>query len=213
MKNLFCVFFLIVVFSKLNAQKYSFNTLTKYSSKYDKINREQIVYSNSKNDSYFLGLIKNQYSFAANLYDYENLKIHRFTVIESKIKNEIFYKFKYEKTNELFYFKKKYYSKYVFAFQTLNLNDSIRKVKLNVYKNSKKKKSLIEYELEIKNYSDNLFPAFRISCVHPYEGLDKLNIFENGVVMKATGETFSGHEIKFKLEELKRINFELDIPK
>ena len=160
-----------------------------------------------------MGVNKNQNSFIANLYDYKNLKVHRFTVIESKSKNEIFFKFNYENTTELYYFNKTDYKKYVFTFQTLKLNDSIRKVKFNVYKSSKKKKSLMEYELEIKNSAKNLFPAFRISCIHPYEFLERLNIFENGVVINAKGNTLSGNQIVFKLEELKATNFELDIPK
>ncbi|WP_415583374.1 hypothetical protein, partial [Flavobacterium frigoris] len=148
----------------------------------------------------------------AKLYDYKNLKVHEYTVIESKSKDEIFFKFNYEDTTELYYFNKNDYKKYVFTFQTININDSIKKVKFNVYKNSKKKKYLMEYELEIKKSNENLFPTFRISCMHPYEFLERLNIFENGVVINAKGKTLSGNEIEFKLEELKVTNFELDIP-
>jgi dihydroxyacetone kinase-like predicted kinase len=211
-KKIFLIFILFSFFS-LNAQKYVFNTLAKYSSKFDNNNGEVISYSNSKNDSYFLRLIKNQNSFTAKLYDYKNLKVHEYTVIESKSKNDIFFKFNYENTTELYYFNKNDHKKYVFTFQTINVNDSIRNVKFNVYKNSKKKKSLMEYELEIKKSNENLFPTFRISCIHPYEFLERLNIFENGVVINAKGKTLSGNQIEFKLEELKVTNFELDIPK
>jgi dihydroxyacetone kinase-like predicted kinase len=213
MKYLLLAIFILFSFSSLNAQKYIFNTLTKYSSKFDKNNSQVIIYSNSETDSNFLRLIKNQNSFVANLYDYKNLKVHRFNVIETKSKNEIFFKFNYENTTELYYFNKNDYEKYVFTFQTLELNDSIRKVKFNVYKNSKMKKSIMEYELEIKKSDENLFPAFRISCIHPYEFLERLNIFEKGVVINAKGNTLSGNKIEFKLEDLKETNFELDVPK
>jgi hypothetical protein len=212
MKNIFLLF-LLFSFSYINAQKYVFNTLAKYSSNLGHDKRESISYSNSNSDTYFLRILKNENSFMANLFDYKNLKVHRFTVTESKIKNEIFFKFNYVNTSELFYFNKNDYTKYVFTFQTVESNDSIAKVKLNVYRNSKKKKPLRDYDLVIKKNSSNLFPVFRINSIHPYEFVEKLNIFENGVVISANEKTVLGDQIEFKLEELKQVSFELDIPK
>lgn len=205
--------FLLFGFSYVNAQKYVFNTLAKYSSNYGHNKSESISYSNSNSDSYFLRLEKRENSFRANLFDYKNLKVHRFTVTESKVKNEIFFKFNYLDTYYLQHFNENHYSKYVFDFQTVESNDSIAKVKLNIYRNSKKKKSLKDYDLVIKKNSSNLFPVFRINSIHPYEFVEKLNIFENGVVVSASGKTVSGEQIEFKLEELKQVSFELDIPK
>lgn len=213
MKKIILLSILLYNFSSLNAQNYAFNILTKYVTNFENKDRETICYSNSKNDSYFLRLSKNENSFVANLYDYKNLKVHAFKVLETKLKNEILFEFKYQNTTELDSFDKNKYSKYVYTFQTLKVIDSIKKVKFSVYENLKNKKPLMEYQLEIKNSNENLFPAFRLSCIHPYEFLEKLNTFENGIVINATGTTLSAKDIKFKLEDFKRINFELDIPK
>jgi hypothetical protein len=212
MKKIFLLF-LLFSFSYINAQKYVFNTLAKYSSNFDHNKRESISYSNSNSDTYFLRLEKSVNSFGAKLFDYKNRKVHRFTVVESKIKNEIFFKFNYLDTYYLQHFNKNHYSKYVFDFQTVESNDSVKKVKLNVYKNSKKRKSLKDFDLVIKKNSSNLFPVFRINSIHPYEFVEKLNIFENGIVVSANEKTVSGEQIEFKLEELKQVSFELDIPK
>jgi hypothetical protein len=212
MKKIFLLF-LLFSFSYINAQKYAFNTLAKYSSIFDHHKRESISYSNSNSDTYFLRLEKSVNSFRAKLFDYKNLKVHRFTVVESKVKNEIFFKFNYLDTYYLQHFNKNHYSKYVFDFQTVESNDSIAKVKLNVYRNSKKKKSLKDFDLVIKKNSSNLFPVFRINSIHPYEFVEKLNIFENGVVISANEKTVLGDQIELKLEELKQVSFEIDIPK
>lgn len=204
---------ILFIFSTVNAQKYVFDTLTKYSSSYNKINGEAISYSNSNDDSYFMRIRKYESSITADLYDYKNLKLHTFLVKESKVKGEMLFNFEYENTSDIYYFNKNVYSKYVFDFEIFELNDSIKRVNLKVYKNLKKKKSLINYDLQIKKHDVNLFPVFRINCIHPYEFLEKLNIFKNGIVVKAKDNTLSGKLIEYKLEELKEVNFELNIPK
>jgi hypothetical protein len=206
-KIIFLIIFLNLFNS--NAQKYFFNTLTKYNI----VNRkgEIITYSNLYNDTYFLKLKKYENTFIANLYDYKNLKNHEYSVTETKIDNEFFFNFKYEKTNELNHFNKKNYNNYIFDFETISSSDNIKKVKMKVFKNSKKKKLLMEYELDVKNSDYNYFPAFRNSCIHPYEFLDTLNTFEKGVVISAIGNSLSGDTIEFRLEVLKQVNFELEV--
>ena len=71
----------------------------------------------------------------------------------------------------------------------------------------------MEYDLVIKTHESNQFPVFRIHSMHPYEFLEKLNIFENGVVISGKGNTLSGQLVEYNLEELKKVNFELNIPK
>jgi hypothetical protein len=212
MRNLFLLFILFI-FSPTNAQKYIFNTLTKYSISYNNIKNEGLSYSNSNDDTYFLRIRKYESSLTANLYDYKNLKHHIFTVKESKVNGEIVFNFEYENTSNIYYFNKNEYSKYVFAFETFELNDTIKRVNLKIYKNSKKKKPLMNYDLQLKNHEKNLFPVFRINCIHPYEFLENLNIFKNGVVINAQGNTLSGRLIEYKLEDLKEVNFEINIPK
>lgn len=211
MKNTILLLFILFCHFNGSAQKYVFNTLVKYSTKMNNENDEKVTYTNSQNDSYFLRLKKSESSLSAILYDYKNLKMHEFRVIETKSKNEFFFKFEYLKSTKLNLEVKNKFEDYQFTFQNISSKDSIRKVKLNVYKNSKKKRSLMEYELEIKNYSRNLFPSFRISCIHPFEFIEKLNIHENGLVINAKGTVLSGKKASFKLLELKQLDFELEV--
>ena len=203
MKKLILLY-LLFIFSSVKAQKYVFNTLTKYN--------EIIIYSNSYIDSYSIGINKYKSSITADLYDYKTLKIHRFLVKESKVKGEILFDFEYENTSNINNLNKNDYSKYVCDFDYFELNDSVKRVNLKVYRNSKKKKPIMDYELRIKKYHANLFPAFRISCLHPYEFLSKLNSFQNGLVTYAKENTLSGNQLEYKLEVLKKVNFELIIP-
>ena len=57
---------LLFIFSSVKAQKYVFNTLTKYN--------EIIIYSNTYIDSYFIVIKKYKSSITADLYDYKTLK-------------------------------------------------------------------------------------------------------------------------------------------
>lgn len=211
MKN--ALLLLILFFSCLNsnAQKYAFNTLVKYSTKMNDYYNERVNYTNTDDNSYHLGLYKTENSFTAFLYDDKNLKKHEFKVIETKSKNEVFFKFEYIKSTILNLKVKNKFSDYLFTFNTLSTTDSIKKVSLNGYKNSKKKKSVVQCELEIKNYPVNLFHSFRISCMHPFEFLDYLNYNENGVVINGTATTLSGKKASFKLLELKQLDFELEV--
>lgn len=212
MRNFFLLFVLFIC-NPVNAQKYTFNTLAKYSSSFENIKNEGVTYTNAEDDSYFLRIRKDKSSVTASLFDYKNLKLHTFIVWETKVNGEIVFHYDYQSTSNINYFNKKDYSKYVFVFETLASNDSINKVNLKVYGSSKKKNPLRNYDLQIKNHEKNLFPVFRIHCMHPYEFLESLNIFKTGVVLNAQGNTSSGKLIEFKLEELKDVNFRITIPK
>ncbi|WP_284653109.1 hypothetical protein [Flavobacterium terrisoli] len=206
------IFLLLILFgvSIVNAQKYTFNTLTRYSFN---SGGEVVSYTNFDNHTYVLRLIKTEYSFMANLYDYKSMRIHRFNVTETKSKEGFLLKFDYDNSTNLISSSRREFKKYIYDFKTIEIKDSIKKVTLNIYSNSKKKKSIRSYDLEIKNSNDNHFPVFRQSCIHPYEDVEKLNTFENGIVISAKGKTTTGEIPLFKLEEYVKVDFELDIPK
>ena len=211
MKNTILLLFILFCHFNGSAQKYVFNTLVKYSTKMNNYYNERVNYTNTDDNSYHLGLYKIENSFSAFLYDEKNLKKHEFKVIETKSKNEFFFKFEYIKSTTLNLEVKNKFSDYLFTFNILSTTDSIKKVSLNGYKNSKKKKSVVQFELEIKKYPRNLFHAFRVSCMHPFEFIERLNIHENGLVINAKGTVLSGKKASFKLLELKQVDFELEV--
>ena len=146
---------LFFVISIVNAQKYEFTTLTKYSKIFNHNKFESLNYTNSKNDTYYLKILKDADSFEAKLFDYKNMKIHVFNVIEEKSKDGIFFNFIYKNTSDLLYFKENECLKHVFSFETLEANDSIKKVRLNIYEDSKKEKLIAGFDLELKKSEDN----------------------------------------------------------
>lgn len=205
------IIFLLSLFSfGVNSQKYFFDILTIYKLKSNISSGKAISYVNSNDDTYILRLKKTDYYFEANLFDFKTHKNHKFTVIETYEKNEIIFNFKYVNTFNLNNDNTKRFKNYVFEFQTIEVRDSIKTVKLNVFKNSKKRKPIIKYELEIKNTGKNLFHAFRTSCLHPFESFMQLN-FENGLPIKAKGNTLSGFKNEIELETFKKTPFELEI--
>ena len=145
MKKIFLLF-LLFSFTFLNAQKYLFTTFVKYFGHSSNSKRESIIFTNSNSDSYYLQLLKFESSFTAILYDYENRKMHKFIVTESETKGNTSFKFDYQNTTNFFVPNNYEFSKYAYDFQTLELNDSIRKVKFTIYKNSRKKKIIRNYD-------------------------------------------------------------------
>ncbi len=208
-KILLLIFFNITI---INAQMYEFNTLTKYLTTFQQDKTERIIYTNSDDDTYSLRVIKYACSFKAVLIDYQNLKIHNFEVIEINTTDEITWGFAYENTMKIEKYSKDNFSKHIFDFKTMESNDSIKKIRLSVYRNSKKRKLWMVLDLELKEHKLNLFPAFRINCIHPYEFATKLNIFENYIVLNAKGNSLYGSCIEHKLLEYKAVKFELTLP-
>ena len=206
--------FLALLFLSLNisAQDFEFDTMTLYATKFKQYDSNILTYTNSKTDSYSLRIYKNENSYEARLYDYKNNKIHYFKVNELKSNDGISNNFIYENTIKFTETGEGIFSKYVYAFETIETDGDVKKVKLNVYKNYKRKKSIMHYELQLKANDLNLFHAFRVSCIHPFEFIQKFNCNQNYSVEKAKGVTLSGDMIQHRLVEYKKVNFILRIP-
>ncbi len=209
-KIYYIILFLLFILSS-QAQKYEFDLLTKYNSISVNFERESLVYSNSRNQNYFLYVERDSLTKHAKLYDIENKTLHNFSILESKQKNELFFEFKYldsKAINQVSSF-----NNYEFDVKTIN-SDSINKViKIELFKNKKRKKPEMISVLKVKNSNNNLFPLFRFSCLHPFEFNRNLNIPENVIVESATETLFSGIKIEHKLLYFKEIKLEIQIPK
>jgi len=135
---------------------------------------------------------------------------HNFEVIGSKSREEVFFEFRYVDSNSINYDKKFY--EYEFEYTTID-NDSLNKtIKVDVYKNSKRKKSETSLILQLKKSTVNLFPLFRFSCLHPFEFIQKLNIPGNFMIESGKRTTLFGNKSEHKLLYYKDVKFELDIP-
>ena len=207
-KILITLFFITSL--NINCQEYEFDSMTLYSTKFKQLESRILNYTNSKINTYSLRiLIYTDYS-EAKLYDYKNRKVHYFKINEVISNNETTTNFIYQESYN-FETGEEFYPKYIYDFETIEENSDFKKVKLNVYKNSKKKKSILNFDLKLKPNDSNLFNAFRVSCIHRFESIQKFDINENCIVESAKGYTEDGQIIEHTLLEYKKINLTLKI--
>lgn len=212
MKKLLMLYVLLTTVT-LQSQNYTFNLVTKYNVITEQFNTEVMTYTNTDNDSYYLRIRKSDNELSAALYDFENVKRHDFNIKSNIVNGEIMFDFEFLKTSNIMNFHKKNYSKYVYDFTTVSKNDSLEQISLKIYPNAKKKKPLDTFKFEVQELSENLFPAFRINCLHPYEFLTALNRFKNGIVVRGSGINPKGNPIHYELKEWKLVQFYLLVPK
>jgi len=210
MKLLF-IFLIYLLMIQINySQNYKFDLLTNYSSKVNGEVFEKIVYSNSKNDKFFLTVGGFQDASKATLIDLKKRIYHKYKLTQTKIKEETFFTFKYKYTANF-----KNNSKYInldFAFEEVESDSIFKKVKLLVYKNSKKNKIITSRTVILKKSDNQSFSLYRVSCLHPFELMDKIKYSGNYIVISATGTTSGGYKIENKLLLTKPIYLEMNIP-
>lgn len=77
--------------SNIQAQKYEFDLLTKYSIKSRSNEKETVIYSNSKNPNYVLYIFKKSSKKEGKLYDIDKKKLHIYDVIETNDNGQIYF--------------------------------------------------------------------------------------------------------------------------
>ena len=206
------ILFLLLSFAS-SSQYYKFDSVTRYSGKWRQQELEILTYTNSENDNYYLRLSYYTNGWEAILYDLKNRKQHYFKVSEVKVKDGFSTIFKYYDTAVLHMTGHDIFSNYIFDFTTIEKKDNLKKVKLSVYKNSKRKKLIANYDLELRENSTNLFPAFRVSCMHPYEFTSRLTLNENYIVVSSAAQfNVDGHVVQNRLIDYKEVDLILQIP-
>lgn len=179
--KLFVIIFLLSSFL-VNGQTYDFNILTTYSVNREDNNKiERNVFSNKKNNNYFLELSLYNNKTKARIFDLESHKVHNFEVLETENSNK-------EKQYDFNYIDSQDQSTYVnfpevyYDYKIIESDSIYKKIELTFYTNKRKKKVSSVLELKLKINEFNLFPVFRFSCLHRI-GFDvDLNIKENGII-------------------------------
>jgi len=193
----------------MNAQVYEFDAMTHYSTKFRLNVSSSINYTNSKNNTYNLRILKYNDSLEGRLYDTKNSKVHYFKVEEITSNEEVVSKFIYKESYDLHTLQKSY-SKYVFDYETIEENADFKKVKLNVYKNSKRKKSVAHFDFKLKKIDTNQFYTFRLAFIHHFEFIPKFDIDGSYIVEYAKAVTYDSQIIEHQLLEYKKINLTLN---
>lgn len=190
------------------AQAYNFNLLTRYVST-NGFYKENIVYSNKANDSYFLRLYLHNSKYKAILIDLYRLKQHFFKVTESyNDKNEIFFKFDYLNTNSITMRKDAHI--FNFKFDVKKIDSTFKIVEMKTLKH--KKKIISKATLKIKTYPYNMFSLFRFSNLHPYEYNPKMKYDGTGLIESYVG-IYKKDTISIKLDFYEELDFELKVEK
>lgn len=204
------ILFFFLISKVIYSQNYKFDLLTNYSSEVNGKEYQSIVYSDSNNDSFFLSLDPFKNSSKAILIDFEKRVYHKFKVIRTEENKEISFQFRYKSTTN-FKTPDKYFD-HDFAFEEIESDSIFRKVKVLIYENSKKKKSITSQIITLKKTVNNLFSLYRVSCLHPFGMFDKIKYPGNYMVISGTGTTLGGYKIENKLILTKKIHLEINIP-
>lgn len=211
MKKIILLLFLLN-FNLSKAQTFTFDSFACYSNEVlDKIN-EKSCFINSNDNSYYLSLYNLNGNLEANLFDMKNLKSHHFNVEEKKVNGQSKFNFIFQYTKKRETLQHAYFENYVFDIKAIDSNEQIKKMKLNVYKNAKKPRSEMNVQFEYKEIPLNLFLAYKVCCLHPFESNENLFLNKNCLVTKGSEIALSGKKVEHKLIDYKEISLELIIP-
>ena len=199
------------IFFTANSQTYSFDFLTKYVSKDLKGNaqKDQVIYFNSDDFSYYLRLFRTPQSFYAILSDLKGRQTHVFDVVEQKNQGGINFKFKYVESKKMLINKEKY-KNFRFEFEEIS-SDSLN---LKIYNSKKAKRPTDEYSFIVKSANKPMFPMMRISAMFPFNDFSDLVLNRNVIVQKSK-LTCRLHKCNCEivLAEHKNVELDLKIPK
>ena len=193
------------------AQTYKFDMIATYNVKLNGREREHIVCSNIANDDCFLTIGTYKSPTEAILDDFKNQVYHIFEIIQSKKNSEESFTFKYLSTSKIE--STKAYLNHEFVFEEIESDSLFRKVKLSIYKNSKRRKPVTSQTVVLEKSDHELFSLYRVACLHPWEKLDKMKYPGKYKVVSGTGKTSGGYKIETQLLYIKPTNLILSIPR
>ena len=209
MNKYLAVLFLLLSGS-IVAQNYNFDLLTKYTTKVNGKSIDRVFYSSTKDPNIFLNVGGFTGSSDAYITDFKKGVHHQYKIKKSKENGEIFFTFKYLKTVKIQI--PKHYFDYDFKIEELEADIQFKKIKVTIFTNSTRKDEITSQILKMKKSDNNLFPVYRVSCLHPFENLLQLNLPENYLVVSGTGITRGGFKIVTELTDHKPIQMQLVVP-
>lgn len=200
----------ILLSANLHAQHYNFNLLTNYNIQVETTSNDRLVYSHTGDPNIFLTVKGNNESKEAQLLDIGRLMVHRFKIDQIVEKGDVFFKFAYIKSEIIK--PEKGFMQHDFTIKVIAQDSLTKTVEVSIFKNAKKKKPVMTQTLTMKKYHVNLFPLYRVSGLHPFEMLSKIDISGNYIVTGGKGKAFLGHTLMTKLVYTKEIALELVVP-
>lgn len=206
MQKIFTLFSLLLAVAMFG-QTYQFDVLASYEMSRPKYVKpmENVVYSNTENQQYYLKVHRYDSEFFAILFDHQSKLKHVFNVNETKKGNAPFFDFSYVETQKL---KPEISSFTNFRFELNQFNSN--NVHLKIFNGKNKKKVNSEYDFTLEENEKNLFFIFRQALMHSYENWTDLDPNRKGIVKKALWKNKKNTEISLKT--FKEVNFTITLP-
>lgn len=174
---------------------------------------DRVTYSNINNPNYFLNF-NFHYTSEVFLIDFETSKIHYFSNVRTKKDGDEYLNFKYVFTEPLTSKIPKSFENLTFTYDEMKSDSISKTIRITIY-NPKKKKNrggTLLYELEVRKFESDLFPLFRMSCMHPFELLNKLKVPGNWIVTSAKQIRNDREYMNSRLVTFKEVDFALVVP-
>ena len=203
MKYITKAIFFVAIFSVTlsYAQTYEFNKKAIYSIEYNGKKEESVVYINTNNDNYYLKTKRTSDRLFGIIIDYEKNKIHNYELINLENRK---YDMKYIDS-------KNFYNWINYKHYGYELSENDAQKVWNIYNNKKMKNLYKKFEFQTEESEDNLFSAFRFSCLHPFEFNKNLSL-QNNVIVKNSKITYNHNLFDCNLKSVEKINISLKIP-
>lgn len=200
------IFILLFLLSNTysNAQyQYIFDCLTKYSVRNPKVGpkEEAVLYSNSKDSSYYLKVYRKEKQLHATLFDLRNKLQHEYKVLQHVNNDDVFFNFSYLGSRE----REKVAENFNYTIE----NNAVGTV-LTV-RSLKKNSELYTLTMNTAPSETNTFNGFIHSVFCPFVGFDGIKsdepIFVNTAVLKSKTSV-----CEFSLQEFKQVSLLLEVP-
>ena len=203
----FYILGLVVTASFSFAQTYQFDFLTRYGSSISNTTFETVRYNNTNDFSYFLNLFKDVNDFMAILYDRNSKIIHHFSVVESKVGQEIEFHFTYE------YSRKTNYSEpNNLRIEISEISESPKIISLKTYTSKRAKKPIAECIMTLRKANKNLILLYRSDALLWNSDTKGISDIGNYIIAESQ-EKYRNNTYKAILKEYKNVNFQLTLPK
>lgn len=208
MNKLFCylIFFPLSLFS----QNFDFDYMSLYSRTKQIQLPDEIIYSNSKDDSYYLKVAKDKnQEYYAQLFDFTNFKVHHFNATSGYGKGFDFY-FEYEFSDDLKPRRAHYRDMDYDLVYTEYTTDSTL-FQMTIYKNKRRKHKLLELKGLLLKSEQNLTSILRFQ-LGDFHDNNHITVPGNHYITIAQ-EIRPYYAILYQLKELKKVKFQIQMNK
>lgn len=163
-------------------------------------NQKRTNLFNSEDDSYHMQIFYRNDSLVSRIFDTKENQIHYFYLENSDSLKLFFLETKRMIKSE---------NRNKFEFSDIKEKKETKEITLKILNDNGKK--IAKYKFKIKETDKNYFSIFRISALET-QLYNKIKPKIDFIVLEARGTNISGRFVKYKLDSIKDINLNVEIP-